>query len=328
MNPLERTRIGTTSLEVTRVGIGTAPLGGMFGPIDDEQATAIIQHAYERGVRLFDTAPLYGYGIAERRLGHGLAGLPDDKAVVSTKVGRLLEPVEQPDRSFFQDALAFDVRLDYSDEGARRSLEASLERLGRERVELLLIHDPDASSVFEQALEGAYPALVELREQGTVQAIGAGMNYVEPLLRFARSCELDCFLLAGRYTLLDQGALAELLPLCVERSISIIVGGVYNSGILADPRPGATFDYAPASPELVKRAQRLRAICARHGVPLRAAALQFPLAHPAVATVLLGVRSLAQLDENLGLLELPIPGELWQELKSEGLLPAEAPVPL
>jgi D-threo-aldose 1-dehydrogenase len=325
---LDRVNLGRSGVAVTRLGLGGAPLGGLFARVSDEEARATIEHAREAGIRFFDTAPLYGHGLSERRLGAVLAERPRDEFVLATKVGRLLRaaaPPEEGQAAIWAEVPPLNPVFDFSYDGVLRSLEESLARLGLDRVEVLHIHDPDEH--YEEALRGAYPALNRLRSEGVVGAVGAGMNQAEMLARFAREAEFDCFLLAGRYTLLDQVALDELLPLCVERRISVIVGGAFNSGILADPRPGATFDYAPAPPETLERARRLRAVCARHGVPLAAAALQFPLAHPAVASVLLGVRSVAELEQNLELSGLPVPGDLWRELKSEGLLPEEAPTP-
>ena len=316
MDPTARVPLGRSGLTVTRLALGGAPLGGQLSPPDEATATAIVGRALDLGLRHFDTAPLYGQGTSERRLGRALGELlgppavPREEIVLATKVGRLLRP--QP---------VFDFGYD----GVLRSVEESLGRLGLDRVDVLHIHDPDRH--YDAALSGAYAALDRLRREGTIRAVGAGMNQAEMLARFAREAQMDCFLLAGRYTLLDQVALSELLPVCVERGISIIVGGVYNSGILADPRPGATFNYRPAPPELLARAQRLKAVCARHETPLMAAAIQFPLAHPAVATVLTGVRSVAELEENERMCRVPVPAALWQNLKGEGLLPGDAPVP-
>jgi len=229
-------------------------------------------------------------------------------------------------RAIYRDVPPVQPVFDFSYDGVMRSVEESLERLGVDRVDVLYIHDPDDHP--EEALAGAYPALDRLRAEGTIKAVGAGMNQAEMLARFAREADFDCFLLAGRYTLLDHDtALAELLPLCVERAIAIVIGGVYNSGILADPRPGAPFNYEPAERRWLERAQRLKAVCDRHDVPLMAAAIQFPLAHPAVATVLTGVRTTAELDENVRMLRYPIPPALWQDLRAEGLLSEAAPTP-
>ena len=215
--------------------------------------------------------------------------------------------------------------FDYSSDGVIRSIEESLERLGTGRIDIVFIHDPDDH--WEAAIDGAYPALHRLREQGVVRAIGAGMNQSAMLARFARETEMDAFLVAGRYTLLDQEALTELLPLCLEREIAVFIGGVMNSGVLVDPRPGAHFDYGPASAEVIDRARRLGASCERHGIPLRAAAMQFPLAHPAVAGLIAGVRRIDHLDEYPTLMRLMIPSALWDDLRADGLIPADAPVP-
>jgi D-threo-aldose 1-dehydrogenase len=215
--------------------------------------------------------------------------------------------------------------FDFSYDGVMRSFEESLIRLGMERIDVLHIHDPD--NHFNQALEGAYRALDSLRDDGLISAVGAGMNQVEMLTHFAREADFDCFLLAGRYTLLDQSGGDELLPLCLERGIAIIAGGVYNSGILADPTPGTHYNYQPASAELLDRAQRIGDVCSRHSVPLKAAAIQFPFGHPAVNSVVIGCRSAAEVEENVRMFETPIPSQLWEELKAERLLPAEARVP-
>ena len=332
MNPNERVSLGATSLVVTRLGLGTAPLGGLFAPVQETQAVAAVERAYRLGMRLFDTAPLYGYGLAERRLGEVLRQLPREEFVLATKVGRLLRVDAPPDSSqyyqgepFYKDTPPVRPLFDFSYDGVMRSLEESLDRLGLDRVDLLHIHDPDLH--FDEALAGAYRALDRLRRDKTIAAVGIGMNQVEMLIRFARSAEFDCFLVAGRYTLLDQTAFRGLLPLCVERRIAVIAGGVYNSGILADPKPGATFDYIPATPELVAKAQRLEMVCLRHDIPLKAAAIQFPLGHPAVSAVIIGCRSVSEVEENLRMFRHAIPVALWEDLRRDGLLPADAPAP-
>ena len=331
MNPAERVRLGRTGLRVTRIGLGTAALGGLYAAVDEKQAVATLRRAYNAGIRFFDTAPLYGHGLAERRVGLALGEVVRD-IVLATKVGRLLRTGAPPEPSQLSGgfdrwpaAPAVNPVFDFSYDGVLRSVEESLERLGLDRVDVLHIHDPDEHA--DDALDGAYRALDRLRSDGTVSAIGAGMNQVEMLVRFARAVEFDCFLLAGRYTLLDQTALRELLPLCGEHGIAVILGGVYNSGILAGPGRGATFDYAPAPAELVQRARRLEALCSRHGAELKAAALQFPLAHPAVTSLLVGARSPEELDEDLALLRTPLPPELWDDLRRERLLPEDAPTP-
>jgi D-threo-aldose 1-dehydrogenase len=331
-DPTERTQLGKTGLRVTRVGLGTAALGGLYSPVGEEQAIATVRRAYSAGLRFFDTAPLYGHGLAEVRVGLALASVPRDDFALATKVGRLLRADAPPDESQLSGgferwpaAPPVNPVFDFSYDGVLRSVEESLERLGLDRVDVLHVHDPDEYEA--EALAGAYRALDRLRADGTIAAVGAGMNQAEMLVRFADAADFDCFLVAGRYTLLDQVALRELLPLCRERGIAVIVGGVYNSGILADPRPSATFDYAPAPPELVERAKRLEAICHGHGVPLKAAALQFPLAHPAVTSLLVGARSPTELDEDLALLPTSLPPELWNDLRRERLVPEEAPTP-
>jgi D-threo-aldose 1-dehydrogenase len=331
-DPAARVQLGRTPIHVTRTGLGTAALGGLYAAVDEEQAVATVHRAHDRGLRFFDTAPLYGHGLAERRVGRALRGLPPEDVVLATKVGRLLRANAPPDRSQLSGgfdrwpaAPPVNPVFDFSYDGVLRSVEESLERLGLDHVEVLHIHDPDEHE--DDALAGAYRALDRLRAEGTVSAVGAGMNQAEMLVRFARAAAFDCFLLAGRYTLLDQSALPELLPLCEERGIGVVLGGVYNSGILTDPRRGATFDYAPAPAAMVERARRLQAVCRRHGVDLKAAALQFPLAHPAVTSLLVGARSPEELDEDLALLRAPLPSELWDDLRRDRLLPDEAPTP-
>jgi D-threo-aldose 1-dehydrogenase len=305
-DPTERVRLGGTDLHVTRLGLGTAPLGGLYEDVPDAEGEALLEHAWAAGLRFFDTAPFYGHGLAERRLGAALRARPRDELVVATKVGRLLRG-DPPEPVF-----------DFSERGALASFEESLERLGLDRVDVLHIHDPDDHH--DEAVAGAYRALDGLRREGRIRAVGAGMNQSAMLARFAREAAFDCFLLAGRFTLLDQSGADDLLPLCRERGIAVIAGGPFNSGILADPRPGAPYNYRPAPPELVERAQRLRAVCERHGVPLAAAAIQFPLRHPAVAAVLVGARSKAELEEDLRLFRLDVPDALWADLARQGLV--------
>lgn len=313
---------------VTRIGFGGAAIGGLFAPVAEGDALAAVRAAWDGGIRYFDTAPHYGVGMSEERLGRFLRERPRADFTVSTKVGRLLVPSEGPPpdgiEGFYGTPARTRVR-DYSRDGVRRSLEESLERLGLDRIDVALIHDPDDH--VEQAIGQAYPALRELRDQGVVGAIGVGMNQTPALTRFVRETDLDCVLVAGRYTLLDRSGADELLPLCAERGVAVIAGGVFNSGLLADPRPGATFDYGAAARPVLDRALRMKEICERHGTPLRAAAIQFTGAHPAVATVLLGGRSAAEVTDGLRMAALPIPAGLWDELRSAGLLDAELPVP-
>lgn len=309
------------------LGLGTAPLGGLFSPVSDDQAQAVIDAAWARGIRFFDTAPLYGHGDSERRLGAVLRGRTRDDFVVATKVGRLLRrpAMPAPEDAYYKDTPPERPVFDFSYDGVMRSFEESLARLGLDRIDILHIHDPDAHEA--EAAGGALQALARLRAQGAIRAIGAGMNQWQMLARFAEAGGFDCFLLAGRYTLLDQSALPVLLPLCAGRGIRIVAGGVYNSGLLADPRPGAKFNYDDAPPELLARARRLAAACRNHGVELRAAAVQFPRFHPAIATVLAGPRSVGELDDTLAMTRVPIPAALWEELRAEGLLPDGAPTP-
>jgi len=334
MNELDaRAIVGRTNLSVPRVGIGTAPLGNMFRAHTDAEADAVLASAVAHGLRYFDTAPLYGHGLAEQRVGRAVAGLPRDEVIVSTKVGRLLRADAPRDESqffegepFYKDTPPVGPVWDFSYDGIMISVEESYRRTGLDRFDVLLLHDPDDH--LAEASTTGYRALAKLRSSGTVGAIGAGMNHAPALARLVEACDLDILLVAGRYTLFDQEAMDELLPLCEERTVSIVVGGVFNSGILIDPSPGARYNYVPASPEELARANRIKTVCARYDVPLPAAALQFPFAHPRVCTVLIGFRSIEQLERNLGWLEVPIPTELWAELKDEGLLRPDAPTPL
>jgi D-threo-aldose 1-dehydrogenase len=332
--PSDRLPIGDTGVRVTRLGFGAASIGGLYHVVDHAIAMDTVTAALEMGVGYVDVAPQYGLGMAERRLGEGLHGVPRERYVLSTKVGRLIRPSREvpagadaapPPEQF--PGVDPDLRIvwDMSRDGVRRSLDESRARLGIERIDIAYIHDPD--SHMAMALDEALPALVELRAQGVLGAVGVGANTVSVLQRFVEHADIDVILLANRYTLLDQSALPSLLPACVKRGVAVVIGGVMNTGLLADPRPGATFDYVPASPHLVDRAQRLAAMCERHGVPLKAAAVRFVLAHPAVVSVLAGVRSRARIEEYAQLMATPIPAALWEELRSEGLLPAEAPTP-
>jgi D-threo-aldose 1-dehydrogenase len=291
--------------ELGRLGLGTAPLGGLYESVDEQTAHGVVDRAWELGVRMFDTAPHYGSGLAERRLGTALRDRPRDEVIVSTKVGRLL----RPGTSAWHGAPALESYFDFSYDAALRSLEESLERLGLDRVDVALVHDPDDH--FDEALAGAYRALARLRDEGVVRAIGVGMNQSRLLCRFAREADSDCFLLAGRYTLLDRSGADELLPLCVERGIAVIAGGVFNSGVLAG---GDTYDYESASSDVLQRVEGLHAACAGWGAPLPAAALQFPLRHPAIATIVVGCRTPDEVAEDVRLLEQELPPALWQEL--------------
>ena len=320
--------IGKTDIEVTELGFGGAPLGAVGDRIDDDEVAAIVDHARAGGIRYFDTAPLYGHGLSEKRLGGILRQWARDEFVLSTKVGRLLVPEAQGERyAGMRDAEPVAIRYDYGFDAVRRSLEASLERLGLSRIDILLCHDIDVwthgdaqPGIFETASSGALRALRELREQGVVRAIGLGVNEWQVCSRVLDMMDVDCFLLAGRFTLLEQEPLDEFLPQCVERGVSIIVGGPYNSGILAtDERRRATYDYKPAPEHLWQKAQQIRRLCESHGVDPRAAALQYPLKHRAVAAVIPGVWAVDEVTTNLELFGTAIPNALWRDLAAAGL---------
>lgn len=327
-----RVPVGAHGLELPRIGFGTASLGNFLGVVPEKQAVGTLALAYDAGIRYFDTAPLYGHGLSEERLAKTLADRPRDELVISTKVGRLLRPDAPRDESqyyegesFYKDVPAVGPVWDFSYEGVRTSFEESLQRLQLDRVDILNLHDPD--NHFDEASTTAYRALHDLRESGVVRGIGAGANNTPILTRLVESVDLDVVLLAGRYTLLDQASLSDLLPACRDNGTSVIIGGVFNSGILIDPSPDARFDYIPASETMLEKARRIREVCDRHGVPLAAAAIQFPLAHPQVASVLIGARSVEELQMDLDLLEVDIPFALWRDLRTAGLLAADVPVP-
>ena len=335
-DPTARIPLGKTGLELSRMGFGAAAIAGLYTPVPEAVAVSTLEAAWQVGLRYFDTSPLYGYGLSERRLGAFLREKPREAYVISTKVGRLLRmgvphhPTEfdPSGKPFFPVESDLSVVFDYSYDGFLRSLEESLERLGLDRVDIVFIHDPDAGGAsVREVMDGGYRALVELKEAGTISAIGVGMNDAGWLAEFARVGDFDAFLVAGRYTLLDQSALRELLPLCQSRGIAVIIGGVYNSGILANPRPGATYNYLPAPPELLARARKIESIARCYGIPLKAAAIQFPLGHPAVASVLSGARTPEEVLENADLFGRAVPGAFWQTLVEAGLLPDDAPLP-
>jgi D-threo-aldose 1-dehydrogenase len=311
--------LGRTGLMVSELALGLAPIGGLYSAVSEEQARATVDRAWERGVRYFDTAPLYGYGHSEIRAGRALAERPRESFVLSTKVGRLLRPTGGGGQEFWAGVdRSMATVFDFSAAGVATSLAESIDRLKLSQVDLVLLHDPDDH--LPQALSEAAPLLVRWREEGLVRAIGVGANSASVLADCIDAADLDMVLLAGRYTLLDQSAAEHLLPLAREREVAVVAAGVFNSGVLADPKPGATYNYLPAPPEIIKRAVRMKAICARFGVPLHAAAIRFPLRHPAVVSVLVGVRSPREVDEAADAIDLPIPDELWQALEAEGLL--------
>jgi len=293
---------------------GGAPIGGLYAPVSDEAAAATLQAAWDAGIRAFDTAPHYGVGVSEQRIGDFLAGRTRAEFVVSTKVGRRLVPATGPvdGADEFYDTPALSRVRDYSADGALRSLEDSLRRLRLDRADIVLIHDPDEHMA--EALDGAYPALARLRAEGTVGAIGVGVNSASLAEWFVARCDLDCVLVAGRYTLLDDSAARSLFPLCRSRGVAVLAAGVFNSGILADPADGARYDYAPAAPGILARARRIAEVCARYDVPVAAAALRHVLRHPAVTAAVVGARTADEIRADAGYLGLPIPDALWADL--------------
>jgi D-threo-aldose 1-dehydrogenase len=317
-------------LALSELSLGCAQLGNMYREVSDADARGTVDAAWELGVRYFDTAPHYGLGLSERRLGAALASRTRGGYVLSSKVGRLLEPLDAvegwDDQGFLVPASHRRV-WDFSRDGIRRSLGESLERLGHDRLDVVYLHDPDEH--WAELLDTGYPALDELRSEGVVSAIGAGMNQSAMLADLVRETDVDVVMLAGRYTLLEQDALDDLLPLCDQRRVAVVAAGVFNSGLLARARPPeyAKYDYGDAPPELVERARAIARVCARHGATLPAAALAFPLAHRAVASVCVGARSATQMRRNAALYREAIAPELWSELKAEKLLRTDAPVP-
>ncbi|MFE0177289.1 aldo/keto reductase [Streptomyces sp. NPDC059002] len=331
MSAPARRPLGPGGVEVTELSFGAAGIGNLYSPITDAQAATALDHAWHAGIRYFDTAPHYGLGLSERRLGAALRGRDRSSYVISTKVGRILEPLDEVTGDDLADG-GFAVprshrRIwDFSADGIRRSIESSLIRLGTDRVDAVFLHDPDHHA--EEAFREGYPALEKLRSEGVVGAIGAGMNQAEMLTRFIRDTDVDAVLCAGRYTLLDQQALAELLPAASERGASVVIGGVFNSGLLADPKPGARFDYVTAPAELLGRARALGDLAERHGTTLRAAALAFPFGHPAVASVLVGIHAPEQVTDAARQFATRVPDDFWREARAAGLLPAHVPVPV
>jgi D-threo-aldose 1-dehydrogenase len=320
VDPTELAPLGRTDVGVSRLGLGTGPA---TRGLSEEQAGAFadtVRSALGLGLGYVDTAPAYHLGASEIALG---AVARDEDVVISTKVGRLVRPGTEPESHQARDPSSDSLIFDFSRDGIRRSVEESLRRLGLERVDILMIHDPDLH--IDQAIAEAYPALRELKDEGIVRAIGAGMVSAPPLARFVRETDLDCLLLAGRYTLLDQSALDELLPLCVERDVSVILGGVFNGGLLAGSFTDL-FNYAPAEAAVLAAARDLAAICERHAVPLKAAAIQFPFAHPAIACVLSGTIAARHLEENAELLRTEIPPALWADIRAAGHVRDEAPL--
>jgi D-threo-aldose 1-dehydrogenase len=335
VDPFVRRRLGCSDVHVTPLGFGGAALGNLYRPVSEETARATVERAICLGVAHFDTAPYYGYGLSEERLGRALPSDRRSEWTVSSKVGRLLVPragAPREDQGFV-DAHAFDPVFDYGYDGVMRSFESSLARLRVDRIDVLLLHDVGAMThgdrhpeVFETAMQGGYRALTELRDAGVVGAIGLGVNETAVCIEALERVQLDCLLLAGRYTLLEQAPLDDLLPRCEERSTSLIVGGPFNSGILVEPRGGAShYDYAEPPTAIRTRVDRLAAVCARYDVPLAAVALQLPLHHPAVAAVIPGGRSPQEVEAHAHWVGLDIPGALYEELREEGLVDPRTP---
>jgi D-threo-aldose 1-dehydrogenase len=343
MNPGKQNQIGKTALQIAQFGVGGTGFGNIYSAIDDRQSDEIIAAALNAGLNYFDTAPFYGFGLSETRLGRGLAPFSRSQYILSSKVGWRLVPlgVDEENTTVFRNVPRYRQVMDFSREAILRGIEESLQRLQTGHIDILLMHDPDESittdpardpyevSYFGQAMREAYPILDDLRRQGVVKAIGLGMNQWQMLWDFAQAGDFDCFLLAGRYTLLEQAPLARFLPMCAAKKISIIVGGPYNSGILATGAiEGAYYNYQPATPAVLARVREIEAVCARHQVALQAAALQFPLGHPAVAAIIPGARSVAELQANLRHFQQPIPADFWAELKHLQLIDPASPVPV
>lgn len=337
MNPSQKRRLGRVDLEVTAFAFGAAPIGNIFRPISEQESDAMVQHAWEAGVRFYDTAPMYGHGLSELRTGHSLRWKRRDDFVLASKVGRVLKPARRDTIDFapWVDGAPFTMQFDYSYDGTMRSFEDSLQRLGLERMDVCFIHDIDVftrgaeqPAVFEQAMDGCWRALQRLRSEGLVKAIGVGVNEWQVCHEALKRRDFDCFLLAGRYTLLEQDALDEFLPLCEKRGAAVVVGGGFNSGILATgARSGAKYNYALAPQAILHKVARIEAVCSAHGVPLPAAALQFVVAHPAIPSFIAGTRTVEQMRQNLAWFSHPIPADFWADLKRQGLLREDAPVP-
>ena len=340
MDPMSTRILGRSGLELSTLGFGSAPLGGFRGAIPEDIALATVQTAYDAGITYFDTSPYYGYGRSEHRFGAVLRQVDRQSFMLSTKIGRVLKPI--PPGSPIPDdhrrgGLPFAATYDYSYDGTMRSIEDSYQRLGLPSIDIVFIHDVDlythkdpelVDHYFGEAMEGAYVALDELRKAGTIRAIGGGLNDAVSCARFLRAGDFDCMMLAGRYTLLDQRALDDMLPLCDEQGVSVLIAGPFNSGILATgPVPGAKYDYRDAPVDIMEKAGRISSICQRHGVALQAASLQFPLSPPRVTSVVPGAMKPHEVLANIAHMETAIPSELWSELKEEGLIAESAPLP-
>jgi D-threo-aldose 1-dehydrogenase len=342
MPDIEHRVIANGGLNLTTLGLGGTSLGNMYRAVSPEAAIATVHAAFEKGIRYFDTAPVYGFGLSETRLGQAIKSLPREEIVISSKVGYDLVPIDPNELkpALWDKPAPFRADFDYSRDAVFRSIEGSLKRLGVDYVDMLAIHDPDeaidfapgedpyARSRFKEAMEGAYPALDDLRSQGVIKAVGVGINQWQMLSDFVVSGRFDYFLLAGRYTLLEQEPLADLLPMCEKRGTKIVVGGPYNSGILVTGAiEGATFNYKLAPKPVLERVRHIEAICAKHNVALAAAALQFPLGHASIVSVIPGARSVEELNQNLDYMKQKIPSAFWDDLRAAGLIEPSAPTP-
>jgi D-threo-aldose 1-dehydrogenase len=338
MTGITTRKFGRLGFDITDMGFGAAPIGNFLRPISESETDAMITRAWDAGMRYFDTAPYYGHGLSELRLGHYLRWRKRSDFVLSSKVGRVLKAARREDIDFkpWVNGAAFKTRFDYSYDGTMRSFEDSLQRLGLEYIDILFIHDCDVFThgaemqkvYYRQAMDGCYRALEDLRTQGLVKAIGVGVNNWEVMFDFMKAGDFDTLLVAGRYTLLEQDSLDELLPLCERRGTALVIGGGFNGGILATGAvPGAKWNYAPAPEPIMEKVRKIEAVCARHKVPLPAAALQFLLAHPAVASHVPGTRNVVQMNQNIELVSHPIPPAFWQDLRHEKLIREDAPVP-
>jgi D-threo-aldose 1-dehydrogenase len=339
--PLKNSK--SSKLNGLKLGLGGAPLGNLFTAVSDDDAQTIIQQAIADGCQMFDTAPHYGHGLSEQRFGQALRKIDRSSFVLSSKVGRILTPsaTAERDQMNFVNILPYNQHWDYSAAGVRRSVEDSLQRMGMAYLDVAFIHDccsichgDNYPKILRQVIDEAIPELQKMKREGLIRAIGLGVNMVEVCLDVLKEAELDCILLAGRYTLLDQIGFAELLPICEQRGMRIAIGGVFNSGILAtgvknsgDDKDKVLFNYDSAPASWVERVRAIEAVCDEFKVPLRAAALQFPLAHPVVDTVLLGANQLNHWADALAMLQHPIPAAFWAKLKAQGLIPTSAPIP-